>query len=65
MSVRAVAVRGIPASRLRVMPRLLSPQRSRPRTNLWARLADDRDLVGVKMFMIAALLLLVMMLEVP
>ena len=61
----AVAVQGIPARRLRVMPRLLSPQRSRPRTNLWARLADDRDLVGVKMFMIAALLLLVMMLEVP
>ena len=61
----AVAVRGIPARRLRVTPRLLSPQRARPRTNLWARLADDRDLIGVKMFMMAGLLLLVMILEVP
>jgi len=65
MSVRAVAVRGVSASRLRVMPRLLSLQRTTPRENLWTRLADDRDLIGVKVCMTIGLFLLVMMLEVP
>ncbi len=65
MSVRAVAVRGVPSRRLRVMPRVLSPRRSRPRASLWARLADDRDLIGVKMLMIAGLLFVMMLLEVP
>lgn len=64
MSLRAVAVRGVPASRLRVVPRLLTPPRMRPRTDPWARLTDDRDLIGVKLCMIAGLFLLVMMLEV-
>ena len=65
MSVRAVAVRGVPASRLRLMPRLLSSQRTTPHANLWTRLADDRDLIGVKVCMMIGLFLLVMMLEVP
>src|SRR5207247_699432 len=64
MSLRAVAVRGVSASRLRVMPRLLSLQRTTPRENLWTRLADDRDLIGVKVCMMIGLFLLVMMLEV-
>lgn len=64
MSVRTIAVRGIPASRLRVVPRLLAAQRIRPRVNLWARLADDRDLVGVKLLMVAILFLVAMVLEV-
>ncbi len=65
MSVRAVAVRGGSPTRLLVVRRTLAPRRSRPRPHVWARLVDDRDLIWVKVLMIAVLLFMVMALEVP
>lgn len=64
MSVRAVAVRGIPTARLRVVPRDLT--RRRPaRPGILMRLADDRDLIAWKLMLLGILILAGMMLEVP
>ncbi len=64
MSVRAVAVRGIPTARLRVVPRDLT--RRRPaRPGVLTRLTDDRDLIGLKLILLGILFLVGMMLEVP
>lgn len=65
MSVRAVAVRGIPTARLRVVPRDLTPRRRLARPGILARLADDRDLIGLKLVLLGILLLVGMVLEVP
>ncbi len=57
MSVRAVASdRGARPRSLRVVPRTL--QRA-----LWTRFADDRELVGLKLLLLAGLTLLAMALE--
>ncbi len=65
MSARVVVLRRVSPARLRLAPRVLSPARSIPRPDFWARLANDRDLVGVKLLMVAGLLLIMMALEVP
>ncbi len=69
MSVRAVAVRGTPSARLRVLPRAVPARpfavRWRIRPGLAARLRDDRDLVNLKLFLVVLLLLVGMALEVP
>ena len=69
MSVRAVAVRGTRSARLRVLPRTLPAPAAettwRPRPTVMARLLDDRDLVNVKLVLVALLLMAAMALEVP
>lgn len=64
MSVRAVAVRGLPTARLRVVPRDLT-RRLPARPGILARLTDDRDLIGLKLVLLGVLLLVSMILEVP
>lgn len=75
MSVRAIAVRNAP----RVMSPAVTghgarPARSRPRRRspvrphrrgVWQELADDRQLIGVKMILLGLLVLAMMALEVP
>jgi hypothetical protein len=57
MSVRAIASeRGTRPRCLRVVPRA-------PRRALWTRFADDRELVGFKLLLLAGLMLLAMALE--
>lgn len=69
MSVRAVAIRGTPSARLRVLPRTLAAPAAqttwRPRPSLLARLLDDHDLVNVKLVLVTLLLVAAMALEVP
>lgn len=65
MSVRAIAVRGNPTARLRVVPRVLAPHRLPARPGILTRLADDRDLIGLKFILLGILLLVGMILEVP
>lgn len=59
MSVRAVASdRGARPRSLRVVPRTRTLRRA-----LWTRFADDRELVGLKLLLLAGLTLLAMALE--
>ena len=69
MSVRAVAVRGTPSARLRVLPRAVPARpfaaRWGVRPGLVARWQDDRDLVRLKLGLLVLLLLVGVALEVP
>jgi len=65
VSVRAVAVRGIPASRLRAAPRDPTRRRSTARPGVLARLTDDRDLIAFKLVLLGILLIAGAVLEVP
>ncbi len=65
MSVRAIAVRGIPTARLRVVSRDLAPRHLPARPGILTRLADDQDLIGLKVILLGILLLVGMILEVP
>lgn len=72
MNVRAVAVRGVPQSRLRVVTREITPSNATRRSGgitvgsgFRARLADDRQLIPLKALMLAVLVVLAMALEVP
>lgn len=80
MSVRAVAVRTVPRARFRVVSRELPQGRSRlleadthgdaarrhsVPSGLLRRWADDRQMIRLKLCVLAALVLLAMALEVP
>lgn len=78
MSVRAVAVRQGTYDRIRVVPRTrIVPSAVRraaaraagARTAfsqaLWVRFTDDRQLIGLKIVLLGAVLLVAMALEVP
>ncbi len=66
MSLRAVATsRAVEPRSLWIVPRRLRVV-STPRTlrrSLWTRFGDDRELVGVKLILLAALTLLAMAVE--
>lgn len=42
-----------------------SPQRAAMQIGLWTRLADDRQLIGLKLMLLVLMILIAMALEVP
>jgi hypothetical protein len=64
MSVRAIALRSGPRPAVAAAPVQVGRRPTR-RATLWAGLADDRRLIGVKLILIGLLFLAAMALEVP